>query len=350
MAILEVKNLQKEIESDLVLQNISLSLSAGEILCLLGPSGCGKTTLLRMICGLETPDSGSILYEGKDISSVAPHQRNFGMMFQEFALFPHKNVYENAVFGLRLKNWEEVDIEKRAEAVLDLVGLTGMGERNVNDLSGGERQRVALARSLAPQPRLLLLDEPMGSLDRVLRERLLRDLQSILKQIRITTIFVTHDHNEAFSVADRIAVFNKGRIEQVDPPEALYKKPANQFVASFLGFQNMVGGTVQKDGAVDTALGRVIFPDSDADPGSRVTVLIRPEAARLRESGESTAEDELEVSGRVSDVRFQGVEYQLTMKLTTGDTLVVNLPNDVQIPGLDQPIRLCLKMSAMSLV
>ncbi len=350
MSILEVQHLEKVIESDLVLQNINLSLPAGEILCLLGPSGCGKTTLLRMICGLETPDSGRVLYEGRDITGVEPHRRNFGMMFQEFALFPHKNVYENAVFGLRIKNWEEAEIQKRAEEVLALVGLTGMGQRNVNDLSGGERQRVALARSLAPQPRLLLLDEPMGSLDRVLRERLLRDLQLILKQIRITTIFVTHDHNEAFSVADRIAVFNAGCIEQIDQPEALYKNPSNRFVASFLGFQNMVDGTVKAGGAVESSLGTIVFPESDATPGSPVSVLIRPEAAALLEPGQDSAESGIEVTGLVRDLRFQGAEYQLTVEVENSDCLVVNLPNDVKIPDPEQQVRLLLKTSAMTIL
>ncbi|MBU2643749.1 ABC transporter ATP-binding protein [bacterium] len=347
---LKIQNLVKTIEADLVLQNINLRLQRSEILCLLGPSGCGKTTLLRLICGLETPDSGRILVDGRDITGVDPHRRNFGMMFQEFALFPHKNVYENVVFGLRVTNREKQAIRKRAEEVLSLVGLADMGQRNVNELSGGERQRVALARSLAPQPRLLLLDEPMGSLDRVLRERLLRDLQLILKQIRITTIFVTHDHNEAFAVADRIAVFNAGRIEQIDGPENLYKKPANRFVASFLGFQNLIEGLVQADGAIQTALGSIPLPGAASDAGKAVTVLIRPEAARVLEPAESCAAGEVAVTVHITDIRFQGVEFRLTVRTETGACLVINLPNDVRLPQPDQPIRLGLRLSAMSLL
>lgn len=350
MHILDIQNLAKVIESDLVLQDINLSLQASEILCLLGPSGCGKTTLLRLICGLETPDSGSILYEGRDITRVDPNRRHFGMMFQEFALFPHKNVYENVVFGLRVKKWTEPDIRKRAQEVLVLVGLTELSQRNVNELSGGERQRVALARSLAPQPRLLLLDEPMGSLDRVLRERLLTDLQLILKKIRITTIFVTHDHNEAFAVADRIAVFNAGRIEQIARPQDLYKKPVNRFVATFLGFQNLIAGTVRSDGGIDTALGIVRLPESKTVPGKAVMVLIRPEAARLCEPSVPPVEGELQVDVFIRDIRFQGVEYRLSVRTEGGESLVVNLPNDTRIPRTDQLVRLGFKMSAMSLV
>lgn len=350
MSILEVKQLQKAIESDLVLQDINLSLNAGEIMCLLGPSGCGKTTLLRLICGLESPDRGQILYEGRDMAGVEPHLRNFGMMFQEFALFPHKNVFENIAFGLRIQNPDRSEIDQRVVEVLTMVGLAGMEERNVNDLSGGERQRVALARSLAPHPRLLLLDEPLGSLDRVLRERLMKDLQSILKQIRITSIFVTHDHNEAFSVADRIAVFNSGRIEQIDRPERLYKNPVNRFVASFLGFQNLFYGTVQSDGRVDSPLGLTSLPDMEDESGGRVTILIRPEAARLPDANEKLAGGEVEIAGRSRVIRFQGAEYQLTLELNSGDLLVVNLPNDVEIPRPDQPVRLFLKTSAISLI
>ncbi len=350
MSILDVNNLAKVIESDLVLQNINLTMQASEILCLLGPSGCGKTTLLRLICGLETPDSGNILYEGRDIGPVDPHLRNFGMMFQEFALFPHKNVFENVVFGLRVKKWRESAIRKRADEVLALVGLTELTQRNVNELSGGERQRVALARSLAPQPRLLLLDEPMGSLDRVLRERLLTDLQRILKQIRITTIFVTHDHNEAFAVADRIAVFNTGQIEQIDRPQDLYKKPVSRFVASFLGFQNLIPGTVLADGGIETPLGTVCLQQTEPVKQSAVTLLIRPEAACLYEPSVAPAPGELLVDAQIKDIRFQGTEYRLSLMTKSGESLVVNLPNDIQVPQAGQQVRLGLKESAMSVI
>ena len=223
-----------------VLHNVTLSLESRHILCLLGPSGCGKTTLLRIIAGLERPDRGKVLFDGTDMARIPPHRRRFGMMFQEFALFPHKNVFENVAFGLRMQKLPREEISRRTGEMLALVGLDGFGRRGVHTLSGGERQRVALARSLAPSPRLLMLDEPLGSLDRPLRERLLPELRQILKEIGITAIFVTHDHAEAFAMADVIAVFDKGRIEQMDTPENLRKSPANRTVADFLGVRHDV--------------------------------------------------------------------------------------------------------------
>lgn len=235
MGLLVLLNITKAFDNKPALKNISLELESGNILCLLGSSGCGKTTLLRIIAGLEYPDSGNIIFDKKDMVRVPPHRRRFGMMFQEFALFPHKNVFENVAFGLRMRKRAKAEITERTREMLTLVGLEGFELRDVNTLSGGERQRVALARSLAPYPRLLMLDEPMGSLDRPLRERLLPELREILKSVGLTAIFVTHDHTEAFAISDVIAVLNAGRIEQMAPPNVLRKHPANKHVARFLG-------------------------------------------------------------------------------------------------------------------
>jgi len=350
MEVLKLAKLKKNDEGLLVLRDIDLSLQAGEILCLLGPSGCGKTTLLRLICGLEKPDSGRVYYRGRDITDVAPHLRQIGVMFQEFALFPHQNVFENIAFGLRVQRQPESDIGRRVGELLELVGLSGKGDRNVSDLSGGERQRVALARSLAPEPGLLLLDEPMGSLDRVLRERLLQDLKQILKQVRTTAIFVTHDHTEAFSVADRIAVVNDGRIEQLDRPEMIYRSPANRFVASFLGFQNLYEGAVQQDSGIATPFG--VLPVSGPDPqtGRRLTVLIRPESARLLEHNQAATPAEFEIRGTLKDVRFLGTNYQLTVAFEQGELLVAQLPNDIEVPEVSRNIRLAVALSSVSLI
>ena len=203
MALLEVVDINKDYDGIFTLDTINLCLDAGNLLCLLGPSGCGKTSLLRIIAGLEKTDSGTVIFDGQDLSRTPPHRRGFGMMFQDFSLFPHRNVFDNVAFALQLEKHSQDRINRRVKEMLNLVGLEGFEMRDVNRLSGGECQRVALARSLASEPRLLMLDEPLGSLDRVLRERLLVDLYRIIKQVGVTTLYVTHDHAEAFTVADR---------------------------------------------------------------------------------------------------------------------------------------------------
>ena len=240
---------------------MDISLEKGKILALLGPSGCGKTSLLRIIAGLETADGGSIRFNGKDITRLPPHKRGFGMMFQEYALFPHKNVGQNIAFGLGLQKLSPDRVRSRMQEVLELVGLSGFETRRIDDLSGGERQRVALARSLAPKPGLLMLDEPLAALDRNLRERLSADLRAILTRARATAIFVTHDQVEAFTVAHLVGVMDEGRILQTASPEDLYKRPACEKVARFLGFTNLLAGTVLPDGRVDTPMGRFSPPD-----------------------------------------------------------------------------------------
>jgi ABC-type Fe3+/spermidine/putrescine transport system ATPase subunit len=222
-------------DGSLVLRNIDLRLAQGTKLSVLGPSGSGKTTLLRLIAGLETPDSGNIFFVGQRINDLPPHQRRFGMMFQEFALFPHMNVFDNIGYGLRMKGFSRERIQVRVKEMLALTGLSGFEKRQVDALSGGERQRVALARALAPEPRLLMLDEPLSSLDRVLRKRLLAELTAILSRLNITTLFVTHDHEEAFAAGSRVIIMNQGSIEQAGRPDELVQSPKNQWVRGFLG-------------------------------------------------------------------------------------------------------------------
>lgn len=296
-------------------------------MCLLGPSGCGKTTLLRLIAGLETPDSGSILFEGRDIMGVPPHQRGFGLMFQEFALFPHKNVGQNIAFGVQ--HWPHAqERQARVKEMLALVGLTGFAGRDVNSLSGGERQRVALARSLAPGPRLLMLDEPLGALDRALRERLMLEIRQILKGLGLTAIYVTHDQTEAFAVADRVAVMNRGRIEQDGSPEVVYYQPATPFVAQFLGFTNLLPGQVSAGGQVETPWGEWSIPQAQQYPaGTDVTVLIRPEAASVE------AVSEIVVEGELTTSLFRGRFYQITLS-AAGQLLTFEMPlNDLLAVG-----------------
>ncbi|MCE2490106.1 MAG: ABC transporter ATP-binding protein [Anaerolineae bacterium] len=236
--MLHLRKICKSFGDTQVLSNVSLELQNGEIVCLLGPSGCGKTTLLRIIAGLETPDAGDLRFQGRDLGDVPVHERNFGLMFQDHALFPHMTVAQNVAFGLRMRGQERV--EERTSETLSLVGLQAMGQRDVSTLSGGEQQRVALARSLAPRPSLLMLDEPLGSLDAGLRERLLPELRQIFVETGQTVITVTHDQQEASAIADRIAILNAGRIEQCDTPQVVYARPRNAFVAGFMGLGNPV--------------------------------------------------------------------------------------------------------------
>jgi ABC-type Fe3+/spermidine/putrescine transport system ATPase subunit len=222
-------------DGSLILKDINLRLPQGTKLSILGPSGSGKTTLLRIIAGLETVDSGTILFGKKILNHCPPHKRNFGLMFQDFALFPHMNVFDNIAFGLKMKGVGKDKIKLRVEQMLALTGLKNFGSRNINDLSGGERQRVALARTLAPQPDLLMLDEPLSALDRVLRKHLLSELTSILSKLNITTIFVTHDHKEAFAAGNMLIIMKDGKIEQQGSPDQITQNPKNRWIKHFLG-------------------------------------------------------------------------------------------------------------------
>jgi ABC-type Fe3+/spermidine/putrescine transport system ATPase subunit len=299
MPLLEIENLAKRFTPDTwAVHDVSLNVDEGAILCLLGPSGCGKTTLLRMIAGLEEPDHGHVRFDGGDITRTPPHQRDFGMMFQDFALFPHKNVFENVAFGLRMHHLPEAQIRERVAAMLQLVDLTGFDRRDIDRLSGGEQQRVALARALAPGPRLLMLD-----------------LRQILKQVNVTALYVTHDQTEAFAIADRIAVMNAGHLEQLAPPQTVYDQPASPFVARFLGFTNLLDGTVQPSGQLDTVLGSLTQPDVTATPDQPVTLLIRPEAAHLTTESNQPPPGYLPLTATITAISFRGKYYQVWVEV-----------------------------------
>ena len=263
--MLQVKNVSYQYDSSTkVLDNINLTIEDGEIICLLGESGSGKTTLLRAIAGLENDYQGQILYDDENIKPIPIHQRGFGLMFQDFALFPHMNVAENVAFGLKMQGVSSLGQTQIVDKMLTLVGLDEYHLRDIDALSGGQKQRVALARSLAPKPKLLMLDEPLGSLDAGLRERLVIELKDIIKQIGLTAIYVTHDQQEAYAIADRIAIMNRGRIEQYDTPEELYRHPKSEFIAQFLGLTNIVSANFLRK-YVDfdlTAEKYLIHPDS----------------------------------------------------------------------------------------
>jgi ABC-type Fe3+/spermidine/putrescine transport system ATPase subunit len=300
---------------------------------LLGPSGCGKSTILAIIAGLEAPDQGDVLWDDQSLSSTPPHQRNFGLMFQDFMLFPHMNVADNISFGLRMNRKGKAEIEQRVQTTLELVGLPGFGKRDVNTLSGGEQQRVALARSLAPSPRLLMLDEPLGSLDRNLRERLVVELGQILRRTRQTAIYVTHDQEEAFALADRIAVMNQGKVEQVDTPQAIYRHPATVFVARFLGLGNLVPGEIHplvEGNIVTTPIGN--YPVKSNLRG-KVTVLIRPEAVSMNGEGNCQLE------GTLVTCSFRGSTCRAVLDVH-GFELSFDLPTNAEIPPTGETICL----------
>jgi thiamine transport system ATP-binding protein len=375
---LELEGIEKSFDDQLVLQNISFSLKKGEIVVLLGPSGCGKTTLLRIIAGLEKADKGRILLKGKNLDSLPVHLRRFGMVFQDYALFPHKNVFQNIEFGLRMQGWSPSKRKHRVTEVMDLVGLAGFGERSVFDLSGGEQQRVALARSLAPSPHLLLLDEPMGSLDRELRERLLGELRQILNRAGnleedysvsiliegsevdeeiletasrqpITAIYVTHDQEEAFAIADRIILMNEGGIEQQGTPSEVYHEPKNQTVARFLGMENLLNAEIvsQNPPLVRTTIGLLqVKPFKLAD--ATAVVLIRPDAGRISQSSSGQTNT---ISGKPVNISFRGRHQILQLQVPgSEETILLKLEFESSISIPQDCSSLSISLDAASLL
>ena len=347
MTLLQLENLSKSFNDHTVVDDFSLSIDEGQTVVLLGPSGCGKTTLLRLVAGLETPDRGRITFAGQDLRPQPVHQRGFGYVFQDYALFPHKNVADNVTFGLKMQNWPVERQTRRVADVLELVGLAGFARRAIHELSGGEQQRVALARALAPAPRLLLLDEPLGALDRALRERLMDELRTILKQAgdhleqAVTAIYVTHDQAEAFALADELVVMNRGRIEQQGPPLAIYQRPQTVFVAGFLGMTNVVAGVWQPDGRVQTPLGTLVVATT-GPAGESVSLLIRPEAAQLPIEGDVNV-----IRGRVVDVSFRGRQQRLTLAVAGQDSpLQFELDATVPLPPPESVLALSLNPQA----
>jgi ABC-type Fe3+/spermidine/putrescine transport system ATPase subunit len=364
MPLLQISHLSRVFDGKLVLADVSFGLDTGEIVCLLGPSGCGKTTLLRIIAGLETADSGTITSDGHDVQAIPVHQRNFGLMFQDFALFPHKSVWDNVIFGLRMRNLPPDQIRQLGAAALDLVGLSGFEKRNVHQLSGGERQRVALARSLAPQPQLLLLDEPLGALDRQLREELMIELRRILKAARLTSIYVTHDQAEAFAVADRVAVLQAGHVEQIDTPQRIYAQPATEFVARFLGMPNLIGGTVLSCAAsvavVNTPLGLLhAAADRSLPADQAVTLLIRSDAyaAAIEADPFAASTDEWfavtppanVLHGTLQEVSFRGRYRRVIIRENEID-LVFEFEAPSPLPPPGQPVQVSLPPDAIRVI
>ncbi len=275
MAVLDIKGVTKQFAGGTVraVDDVQLTVGDGELVCLLGPSGSGKSTLLRMVGGFETPTGGSITIDGDEVIHLPPERRPTGMVFQSHALWTHMNVFKNIAFGLKLRRRPADEIKQRVETVMELVGLTGYGDRQTHQLSGGQQQRVALARSLVLEPKILLLDEPFASLDQHLRERLREEVRDIQQRLKITTLFVTHGQDEALSMADRIVVLRDGKVEQVAAPDVLYREPATPFVAGFIGTMNLIEGTV-----ANGSFSRAGFANPLPVADGPATFAVRPEA------------------------------------------------------------------------
>jgi spermidine/putrescine transport system ATP-binding protein len=337
----ELIQLSKHFDTFTAVDNISMRIEQSEFFSMLGASGCGKTTTLRMIAGFEHPTGGSIKLNGQTIEHQPPHRRNVNMVFQNYALFPHMNVFENVAFGLRVKRLPAETIRQQVGAALEMVQLYGMDQRKPAQLSGGQQQRVALARALVNQPAVLLLDEPLGALDQKLRKDMQLELKRLQREVKITFIYVTHDQEEALTMSDRIAVMNQGKVLQVDDPRSLYDCPQSRYVASFIGTTNFFNGTVSEvrggEVCVDLAGQGQIWAQSPAHvtPAQAVTVSVRPERLQLNSSAAN------QLSGHLEDVVFVGNDLQYFVRFPNGERAVIreqNRGSDNTVPTIGDAV------------
>jgi spermidine/putrescine ABC transporter ATP-binding subunit len=315
-----------------VVSHVSFAIEDGELFTLLGPSGCGKTTLLRLIAGFNPPDTGQVLFDGRVVNDLPPHERGIGMVFQNYALWPHMTVFENAAYGLKLRKQPQAEIAERIGAVLEKVRLSGLADRYPGQLSGGQQQRVALARALVLNPRILLLDEPLSNLDAKVRIQVRAEIRKLQKELGITTVYVTHDQEEALTLSDRIVVFNLGKVLQVGPPKALYERPENRFVADFIGINNLIEGTVESVDAADqappclrvkTALGMFnTLMNERLQPGERCVLSIRPENAELEGEPEPGRN---QISGQIAFAAYLGHTLRYDVDLGQGILFKVDI-------------------------
>jgi len=343
---LEIRNLKKTFGKVPAVDNVSLAVNSGQLVSFLGPSGCGKTTTLRMIAGLEHPDSGDILVNGKSVLSLAPWKRNCGFVFQSYALFPHMTVRENIAYGLRLRKWPQDRIEQKIDSVVRLLGIENLLDRKPKQISGGQQQRVAVARALAIEPDILLMDEPLANLDAKLRDKIRIELRQIQKNTGVTTVYVTHDQEEAFALSDFIVIMNQGKIEQMGTPYEIFTKPATEFVAGFVGNSNMVRGRVESLLADGNAVldwkgikiqGRV---GHDLRAGDNALATFRVEDVELAAQGEEGA-----VAGRLRDLVFMGGKYRLVLDVKDEQIVIEQERQLVERAGLtiDAPVYFRLK-------
>lgn len=316
--LIRLSGIVKKFDDEIVLEALDLSVKDGEFVTLLGPSGCGKTTTLRIIGGFESPDEGDVFFGGKRINDLPPDKRNINTVFQKYALFPHLNVAENIAFGLKLRKVPKTEIDKKVEEMLELVNLPGFGKRTVTSLSGGQQQRVAIARAIVNEPKVLLLDEPLGALDLKLRKEMQVELKKLHERLDMTFIYVTHDQEEALAMSDTVVVMNRGMILQQGSPIDIYNEPANAFVADFIGESNIVPGIMRQDRVLEF-LGTVYnCVDEGFAENEAIDVVIRPEDIILLEEGETSIQPyERLLRGNVKSCLFKGVHYEMIIQ--TGD-------------------------------
>ena len=321
--IIELKNLTKNFDDQQVLKGINLDIHHNEFLTLLGPSGCGKTTTLRIIAGFEEASSGEVLFDGMDISKIPAYKREINTVFQKYALFPHMNVFDNVAFGLNIKKMDKAVIKTKVERMLSMVGLANYGSKDVTLLSGGQQQRVAIARALVNEPKVLLLDEPLGALDARLRKEMQTELKKIQKEVGITFVFVTHDQEEALSMSDTVVVMNEGTIQQIGTPIDIYNEPENRFVAGFIGESNIIEGVMIKDFLVAFDDFEFICVDKGFPENEPVDVVIRPEDVVLTEVGKG------KLQGEVLSSIFKGTFHEITVLHNEKDEIVAQASGDI---------------------
>lgn len=337
--LLELIDISKTFDTTEALKNIDLYIRRNEFVTLLGPSGCGKTTILRIIGGFEQPNTGRVLFEGKDITSLPPYKRKVNTVFQRYALFPHMNVFENVAFGLTIKKIDKNTIQKKVANMLELVNLTNYEERSIDSLSGGQQQRVAIARALINEPEVLLLDEPLAALDLKLRKDMQIELKKMQQRLGITFVYVTHDQEEALTMSDTVVVMNNGIIQQMGSPEDIYNEPNNIFVADFIGESNIIDGVMVRDYLVEFSGQKFECVDSGFGENKPVDVVIRPEDVKIVKEGEGM------LTGQVKSVIFKGVHYEIlvesqgytwmihnTLMAPVGENVGLNIfPDDIHI-------------------
>lgn len=340
---LEVTDVFKNYEGKPLLEGVSMEVHTGELLCLLGRSGSGKSTLLRIIAGIEKPDSGKVFWNGQDMADVPVHQRQFGLMFQDYALFPHLNVEENVAFGLKMQHLAQSEIRQRVNDALNQVNMAEFAQRRVTDLSGGEQQRVALARALAPHPRLLMLDEPLAALDRTLREQLGEELRTVLEKTGIPVIYVTHDQQEALTLSDRLALLHEGRIVQSGEAQQVFDHPATPWVAEFLGLSNLLEGEVISSSPLRIRTSAGVFSPADLQPlkaGQKGFLLLKPYGAVVI----SRVQGENQLNAVVRACIFQGSRYRVRVQLDSGQLLDFEMDKPLK---MGQPVALEIPPSSV---